>query len=490
MTKREETLQIAGQIEAMLVALDRFSSFSRLLKPAEVEPLRSLLRCAHACADRLVAGKQAQRAADELIAQHQRCSDVLLAAALNGDWGGGAPDLQGLLLNRLLDGRHPFLLACENQPPADVPVALHQVACRDLQSAAVLARPRWGIWLRLVGGDAESLAPMPGDGMELAAVDQLKERFARNEDWAGLAGELGCLMHEHGRGSLRRFPAFRLVGRGDKPILEPIRHFAEFPLGWLEGNGARIQVLEANTRHFLAGYRAHNALIWGPRGGGKSTLIRALIGQFFDRGLRAIEIDPSCYHLLPYLFALVRGRRQRFVGVLDNISLSRGDNSLHLLSSVLDGGLEACPDNLVFYATSNYKDLVDREGERPQGLGQMQLDDERPNLVNQGIQAEFYDPQQLQRLDQERALDDRFALKVFLDLPSRQQYHSMVLSYAHRAGIDLPEEKLLAAFEVWRMRHNHDLVGGRTARDFIVAYLPQYLRDKDQLNQPSSSSIS
>ena len=214
------------------------------------------------------------------------------------------------------------------------------------------------------------------------------------------------------------------------------------------------------------------------------------MGQFFDRGLRAIEISPSCYHLLPSLFALVRGRRQRFVGVLDNVSLSRGDNSLHLLSRVLDGGLEACPDNLVFYATSNYKDLVDREGERSQGLGQMQLDDERPNRVNQGIQAEFYDPQQLQRLDQERALDDRFALKVFLDLPSRQQYRAMVMSYARRAGIDLPEEDLLAAFEVWRMRHNHDLVGGRTARDFIDAYLPQYLRGKETLNQPSSSSIS
>lgn len=490
MTTREETLQIAGQVEAMLAALDRFSSLSRLLKPAEVEPLRSLLRCAHTCADSLVAGKQAQCAADELIAQHQRCSDALLAAALNGDWGGGAPDLQGLLLNRLLDGRHPFLLACEKQSPADVPAALHQVACRDLQSAAVLARPRWGIWLRLIGSDTEPLAPMSGDGVEPAAVDQLRERFTCSEDWAGLAGELGCLIHEYGRGPLRRFPAFRLVGGGDKSILEPIRHFAEFPLGWLEGNGARIHVLEENTRHFLSGYRAHNALIWGPRGGGKSTLIRALIGQFFDRGLRAIEIDPSCYHLLPDLFALVRGRRQRFVGVLDNVSLIRGDNSLHLLSRVLDGGLEECPDNLVFYATSNYKDLVDREGERPQGLGQMQLDDERPNLINQGIQAEFYDPQQLQRLDQERALDDRFALKVFLDLPSRQQYHSMVLSYARRAGIDLPEEELLAAFEVWRMRHNHDLVGGRTARDFIVAYLPQYLRDKDQLNQPSSSSIS
>ena len=70
----------------MLSALDRLSSFSRLLEPAEIDPLRSLLRCVQACADRLVVGKEAQRTADELAAQHQRCSDALLAAALNGDW--------------------------------------------------------------------------------------------------------------------------------------------------------------------------------------------------------------------------------------------------------------------------------------------------------------------------------------------------------------------------------------------------------------------
>ena len=249
--------------QAMLTALDQFSSFSRLLKPAEVKSLRSLLRCAEACADRLMAGKQAPGTARELIAQHQRCSDALLAAALNGDWGGGAPDLQGLLLNRLVDGRHPFLRACESKSSADIPAALHQVGCRDLQSAAVLAGPRWGIWLRLVGRAAEPLAPMPGDGTEPAAVDQLKERFARSEDWAGLAGVLGCLIREYGRGALRRFPAFRLVDRGAKSILQPIRHFAEFHLGWLEGNEARIRILADNTRHFLAGYRAHNALIWG-----------------------------------------------------------------------------------------------------------------------------------------------------------------------------------------------------------------------------------
>ena len=78
-----------------------------------------------------------------------------------------------------------------------------------------------------------------------------------------------------------------------------------------------------------------------------------------------------------------------------------------------------------------------------------------------------------------RALDDRFALKIFLDLPRRSQYQALVVSYARRAGIDEAEEDLLAAFEVWRMRHNHDLAGGRTARDFILAYLPKYERHKE-----------
>ena len=106
----------------------------------------------------------------------------------------------------------------------------------------------------------------------------------------------------------------------------------------------------------------------------------------------------------------------------------------------------------------------------------MQMDEQQPNLINRSIRPEFYDPQQLQRLDEERALDDRFALKVFLDLPHKTQYQQMVVSYARRAGINTPEDELLASFEVWRMRHNHDLVGGRTVRDFILAIIPEYTR--------------
>ena len=85
----------------------------------------------------------------------------------------------------------------------------------------------------------------------------------------------------------------------------------------------------------------------------------------------------------------------------------------------------------------------------------------------QGKRPDFYDSQQHQRLDELRALDDRFALKVYVDTLRKEQYESVLFSYARKAGIDCPDEELLKAFTKWSMRHNHDLVGGRTARDFI-----------------------
>lgn len=90
----------------------------------------------------------------------------------------------------------------------------------------------------------------------------------------------------------------------------------------------------------------------------------------------------------------------------------------------------------------------------------------------------LYDAQNAQRYDELRALDDRFALKVFIDYPSKSEYEHLVLSYARRAGIDVEAQELLTKFNVWRMRHGHDLVGGRTARDFVAIYLPEFERQE------------
>ncbi|NKB70894.1 MAG: DUF815 domain-containing protein [Candidatus Latescibacteria bacterium] len=407
---------------------------------------------------------------------------------------GESTDLTRVMVDRLLADGHLFLRHCEERPIDQVSPALWGVMRDDLRALQVLARAPWAEWAGCPQeeGEVNPVSQSSATTWDLEVVRQiLSERFFQTADWGQLAELLGQFVHRHGRPPFAGTPAFRLSGEKNDLQLVPLDDFAAFPLEWLEGNEDRIALVERNTQQWLAGYPANNVLIWGPRGSGKSTLIRALITKYYQRGLRGIEIPPNQYGDLPALFSLVRQRREFYIGVLDNIAVDRSDASFRQLARGLEGTLERAPRNLVFYATSNFKDLIDRQGERGQGLGRMQMDDGpevEPNIVNQGKRPEWYDPQLGERLDEQRALDDRFALKVFMDMPRKRAYEQMVLSYARRAGIEEEEETLLALFNRWRMRHNHDLVGGRTARDFIVDYYPEYRRKSG--DQSSSNSIS
>ena len=152
--------------------------------------------------------------------------------------------------------------------------------------------------------------------------------------------------------------AFRWQQVGQQGVLQALPTPHTFPLSRLAAVDTQMKQLVRNTEQFLAGRPANNALLSGARGTGKSSLVKALLHEYADLGLRLIEVDKQDLASLPSLLKLLQSRNEKFIVFCDDLSFEHGDDGYKALKTALDGGLSVRADNVLVYATSNRRHLL------------------------------------------------------------------------------------------------------------------------------------
>jgi len=229
--------------------------------------------------------------------------------------------------------------------------------------------------------------------------------------------------------------------------LVPVAEVNRVDIALLEGVARQRDLLLANTRRFAAGLPANNALLWGARGMGKSSLVKAVHAAVVaetPRALALVEIHREDIPSLPRLLSVLRGTSRRCVLFCDDLSFSGDDAAYKSLKAVLEGGVEGRPRNVVFYATSNRRHLMPRD----------MIDNERATAINPG-----------EAVEEKVSLSDRFGLWLGFHNCDQDTFFAMVEGYAARYGLDLPADDLRAQAVEWSVTRGAR--SGRVAWQFV-----------------------
>lgn len=237
------------------------------------------------------------------------------------------------------------------------------------------------------------------------------------------------------------------VWEAENERLRPVAVINRLDLDLLKGIERQAGILLDNTRRFARGLPANNALLWGARGTGKSSLVKAVHGQvgIETAGTVAlIEIHREDIASLPRLLSVVGGSRRRCLLFCDDLSFDQNDTSYKSLKAVLEGGIEGRPDNVVFYATSNRRHLMPRE----------MIENERSTAINPG-----------EAVEEKVSLSDRFGLWLGFHAIDQDTYLVIVDGYARRYDLGVPVERLHQEAQAWALARGAR--SGRVAWQFI-----------------------
>lgn len=237
------------------------------------------------------------------------------------------------------------------------------------------------------------------------------------------------------------------VWQTDPDALEPVAKVNRVDLALLHGIDRARDTLMANTRQFARGLPANNALLWGARGMGKSSLVKSVHGAITqeETGLKLVEIQREDLPSVGRLLALLRGVDARVILYCDDLSFSHDDQHYKSLKAVLDGGVTGRPDNVVFYATSNRRHLMPRD----------MIENERGSGINPA-----------EAVEEKVSLSDRFGLWLGFHSCDQDAYLAMIRGYCDAHGVQIANEELRAEAIEWQATRGSR--SGRVAWQFFT----------------------
>ena len=242
--------------------------------------------------------------------------------------------------------------------------------------------------------------------------------------------------------------AFRIKSLPDGVEFLPINNTDKVMLSDLVGYELQKKKLIDNTEAFVKGLPANNVLLFGDSGTGKSTSIKAILNEYYDQGLRMIEIYKHQFRDLSAIIARIKNRNYRFIIYMDDLSFEEFEIEYKFLKAVIEGGMETKPDNVLIYATSNRRHIIretwgDRSDlEQDEGMHRSDTMQEKLSLVA------------------------RFGVTISYSKPSQKEYFQIVKELAKRCPeITLSEQELCAQANQWELSHGG--ISGRTAQQFI-----------------------
>lgn len=279
-------------------------------------------------------------------------------------------------------------------------------------------------------------------------VRALSKQLEETKDEEEFFQVITTFYKNYGVGMFGMNKAFRIEEKPEGGItFKPINNMESVMLDDLIGYEIQKKKLVDNTQAFVDGKKANNALLFGDSGTGKSTSIKAIVNQYYDDGLRMIEIYKHQFQYLSTVISEIKNRNYKFIIYMDDLSFEEFEIEYKYLKAVIEGGVETRPDNILIYATSNRRHLIKETW------------NDR-NDVNTAIDRHHSDT-----VEEKLSLVNRFGVTICFSKPSQKEFFEIVIGLARREGITMSDEELKAEANKWELAHGG--LSGRTASQFI-----------------------